>query len=719
MMKHLSAWRFAGIALFIALTAAGLVWHSGWGTLSSFGPGVLSLICPLGGLESWVAGGSITLRAVAGLTVAVILILLLGRVFCGWMCPTPLIEKCFGVREKAVKRRVIPIVSVQKKTKPAAQHTGPLVVLAGALCSSAVFGFPVFCLICPVGLTFGVVIGLGGLFHTGIADWNIALFLGFLILEIVVFRRWCHQLCPLGALTSLIARFNRFFRPSINPGKCLRLQGIDCNVCHKVCPEELDPTRGGDLSRCTKCHVCAENCPAGAITFPVVGRHEPVEAYRITPEQTGAASATVPPLPPDGDISALTKWAKAESERCVLCGECEQSCPAHQNISEWMQCLRENRPRAAAKIMFEAGALPEICSRVCPRERLCEKACARSRLDAPVAIHALEQTVADIAMRRGELRRLQIRSSKRVAIVGAGPAGLACAGALVERGIGADIYDENSTPGGLLTYGIPAGKLDKRIVRTRISALEAAGVQFYCNRRAGRDMSYMDLLENYDAVFIAAGAKAPRPLEVPGSEGRDVIQAIDFLAQTCPGEAVQTALRPVTVRGRHVAVLGGGLTAYDCASEAVRLGAASVSVLYRNDLSRMRIGPAARQALQDRGVEIIGSAEAVRVQRESDGSVSGIALADGRLIPAGLVLVAFGFTPLPDKELEALGVQFDAEHRIVLRAGSMQTSVDRLYAGGDRVRGADLVASAAGDGRLAGLEIADFLENERRNKKTA
>lgn len=712
---RLSSLRWLAILLFLALTAAGLAWHTGWGTLSAFGWDAIAAVCPLGGLEALAAGRSLSARAVIGIAVSLAFIVLLGRVFCGWVCPAPLVKRIAGGRS-AVRRRVIPIRPVGSgRAAPAREslHSkAPYWIVGGAIASSAVFGFPVFCLVCPAGLTFAILIGAWRLFQFNIGGWAVVFFIAVLALELLVLRRWCHRLCPLGALVSLVSRLNRTFRPVISEKKCLRAKGLSCNVCLEACPEAISlpagPSSAG-LSRCTKCRACADACPEGAIAFPLFGKQQP-----IAPQGTSAAEKTAPALSAGAKPASGIEGARGEASRCMMCGECQSACPMGNAIPLWMAELREGRPRSASRLMLRPGALPEICSRVCPSERLCESVCSRSGFGGAIRIHEIEREAADKALRRGALPRRIRKTGKKAAVIGAGPSGLACADALLQAGIAVTLYDRNPEAGGLLSFGIPEKKLPKSLVRRRRAMLEALGAEFRLGTEVGKDISFEELRSGCDAVFIACGAEKPVPLDVPGAGAAGVAQAISLLrARAFASMGFAGEVFPA-LEGRRVLVLGGGDTAADAARAALDGGAASVTVAYRRDESRMKISKAEAESLRQAGVEFAFGAVPARVETDADGRVSGMAFENGSSLECDAVLVAFGFRGTPVPALEAMGARFDEKGRLLTKEGSLETDAARVWAGGDAVRGADLVVRAVADGQKAGLEIARALTGKRK-----
>lgn len=298
--------------------SVGLALHIGWGNLSSMGIGAIAAICPLGALETFVASKTLIPRAIIALAAIIVIAVLVGRMFCSWICPVPPLTRFFRPEKKNKGEEkghtqaegagaAEPLSDRELSTLKAAmghhhdhgeegcQHTGghhcgtcgslPPVggerdgrkidtrhwVLGGSLVSAAIFGFPVFCLICPVGLTFATFIGLWHLFQFNETTWGLLLFPALLILELVVLRKWCHKFCPISALMSLVSTGNKFLKPQVNEEKCLRSRGIDCHACVDACPELLDPHMS-DIPECSKCGKCKEVCPAGAITFPFFAR---------------------------------------------------------------------------------------------------------------------------------------------------------------------------------------------------------------------------------------------------------------------------------------------------------------------------------------------------------------------------------------------------------------------------------------------------------------
>lgn len=263
---NFSSWRTLSISFFILLALVGLAFHTGTGTLSAFGYSTISAICPLGSIETLIASKTFIPAVFISLAVFLVISILFGRIFCAWMCPVPLFRKWFPKAENAQKLSTQAMEEV-----PAKKIDTSYFVLGGALGSTFLFGFPVFCLICPVGLTFAVIVGVWRLIQFNEPTWSLMVFPAVLALELIFFRFTCRKFCPLGALISLMSRANLFFKPTIDTTSCLKAsKGSDCSICKDACHEEIDlhePLTPQTLSRCTKCKDCSDACPMQAISF--------------------------------------------------------------------------------------------------------------------------------------------------------------------------------------------------------------------------------------------------------------------------------------------------------------------------------------------------------------------------------------------------------------------------------------------------------------------
>lgn len=734
-------------AAFIVMTGVGLAWHTGWGTPSSFGIGSIAEVCPLGALEAMLADRTFLPQAFFGLMIVAAVVVLFGRVFCGWVCPVPLLRRITGMRDVrpaeeseagAYKTSACTACAScaslsqdgEAKSKAAGSQgrnpgSGSFWVLGGALASSAVFGFPVFCLICPVGLTFALGIALWRLFEFNEPSLSIVFFAGFLILEVFVLRRWCHAFCPLGAVMTILARLNRTFRPSVKPEACAVCAGIDCRVCRDACPEGLDP-RGGNTpwtnARCTKCRACADACPTHAIHFPVYERKAAAAAASAGEERAVTVKVLLPPRVPEKTIPiALRKATFAETvegltlreavqeaSRCLRCGECTAACPLGNPIPEMMALMADGRAAEAGRLLLKTGATPDICGRICPQERLCEGACSLGRSGAPVAIRAVERAAADAALSRGaRLERRRPNRKASVAVVGAGPSGLACADMLARLGASVTVIDAHEMAGGLLTHGIPAFKLDAGVLEKRLAVLRKAGVAFRLGTRF-EDEIVGEVLASYDAVFVATGAG--RAVMPPFAQGvrAGLVEALAFLRENASGACDKSALT-----GRRVVVLGGGDTALDCARTAVRLGASETIVACRRATDELRASKREVGHAREEGVVFLPHVTPVDAEVDANGSLVGLVFenvgtGERSTIKTTTAVVAFGQRCMRLDRLVAEGVVYDEEDRILVDADG-RTAVPKIWAGGDAVRGPALAAEAVADGRRAALSIAGML----------
>ena len=423
--------------------------------------------------------------------------------------------------------------------------------------------------------------------------------------------------------------------------------------------------------------------------------------------------------------------AREQASRCIQCPQalCMTGCPLANRIPEWMTLAAQGRFLEAAEISRSTSNLPEICSRVCPQEKLCEGACILNSRTDPVAIGALERFVNEYAFAHGGVEAAPVPpNGRKVAVIGSGPGGLSCADELARLGYGVTIFEAQAVPGGLLVNGIPAFKLEKHIVERRIDLLARRGVEFRLGVRAGWDVSLAGLRAKFDAVFLGIGAQKPKPLDVPGAGLTGIVDALPFLIQKNV-ESPLMAGALIDVRDRRVAVLGGGDTAMDCLRSALRAGAREAVCLYRRDLanmpgSRKEYANALEEGAQFRFLtnpgglisDAAGRVAAVRCVRMELGAPD----ASGRRsprpvpgsefeVPTNLVIVAYGFDPVPFPATSDLAqVATDKWGGFKVDENQM-TNLPGVFAGGDSVRGPSLVVHAVRDARKAAQGIHRYL----------
>ena len=418
--------------------------------------------------------------------------------------------------------------------------------------------------------------------------------------------------------------------------------------------------------------------------------------------------------------------AAEQSARCLDCGNpyCEWKCPVHNPIPDWLALVREGRLFEAAELAHSTNPLPEVCGRVCPQDRLCEGDCTLHTGFEAVTIGAVEKYIVDEAFRQGWRPDLSAvpASGKRVAVIGAGPAGLACADRLARAGIEAHVFDRHAQVGGLLSYGIPAFKLEKSVMDVRRAVLEGMGVRF----RLGVDVDAPlagELLRDFDAIFLGTGATTPVDAGLPGQDLPGVLSALPFLVANARRQRGERNVDDVNfaLAGRRVLVLGGGDTAMDCVRSAVRLGAAQVTCAYRRGESDMPGSAREVKYARAEGVHflfhrqplaIIGDASVTGVTlaatRASGGRAGAVELVPGsdETVAADVVILSFGFRPSPAPWWRDCGIDLGPRGHVATRGAAGATSHPKIFAGGDNVRGADLVVTAVYDGREAGDAIA-------------
>ena len=433
------------------------------------------------------------------------------------------------------------------------------------------------------------------------------------------------------------------------------------------------------------------------------------------------------------EISRPYILAKAEEQagRCSQCGVpfCQVHCPLQNNIPDWLKLTAEGRLEEAYEVSSATNAMPEICGRIYPQDRLCEGNCVIEEGFGSVTIGSVEKFITDTAWENGWVKPLKPvadRSGQSIGIIGAGPAGLTAAEALRVKGYDVHVYDRHDRAGGLLTYGIPGFKLEKPVVMRRVDRLREGGVHFHQDFAVGRDASLADLRSRHDAILVATGVYKARQVEVPGADGPNTMAALDYLIAANRagfGDVVPDAPR-FDAAGKHVVVIGGGDTAMDCVRTAVRQGAASVKCLYRRDRENMPGSAREVANAEEEGVEFVWLAAPAQITAEgvvAQAMRLGQPGPDGRRSPepdgtsqftarADLVIKALGF------DAEDLPTLFGAPDLPVTRWGTlrvdhrtMMTGLDGVFAAGDIVRGASLVVWAVRDGRDVAAQMHQYL----------
>jgi glutamate synthase (NADPH/NADH) small chain len=437
--------------------------------------------------------------------------------------------------------------------------------------------------------------------------------------------------------------------------------------------------------------------------------------------------------------------AADQAGRCLDCGNpyCEWKCPVHNYIPNWLRLAEQGRIMEAADLCHETNSLPEVCGRICPQDRLCEQACTLATGFGAVTIGAIERYIVDEALDQGwqpDLSRVKTLPWS-VGVVGAGPAGLACADVLSRNGISVTVYDRYPEIGGLLSFGIPDFKLELKVMRRRREILELAGVQFKLNCEIGSDIQAHELEKMHDALFFGTGTYKPVDAALPGVEKGGIVPALEYLiGQTAYLYDLNLPDYPhISLARERVLVLGGGDTAMDCVRTAIRQGAESVQCVYRRDRSNMPGSQREVKHAMKEGVQFEFNTLPLELVHKQ-GRLHGLKVARTRLVEseeggrakpelipgseevlaASAVIFAFGYRPSPPEWMKSIGVELH-ENGLVDVAERLpgQTSNPAIFAAGDMVRGSDLVVTAIADAREAADSIIHFLELNQPQLKRA
>ena len=437
-------------------------------------------------------------------------------------------------------------------------------------------------------------------------------------------------------------------------------------------------------------------------------------------------------------IGYTEEMAVEEAQRCFRCKKplCIEGCPVKVKIPEFIALVAEGKFEDAYYKIQETSSLPAICGRVCPQESQCEMHCIRNKKGEPVAIGRLERFVADWFMKNIDTKNTPAdKNGKKVAIVGAGPAGLTCAGDLAKMGYYVTMFEAFHTAGGVLVYGIPEFRLPKDIVKAEIDKLKQLGVEIKTNMVIGKVLSVDELLnqEGFDAVFIATGAGLPSFMKIDGENLNGVYSANEFLTRINLMKAYKFPEydTPIYI-GKKVAVVGGGNVAMDAARCAKRMGAEEVSIVYRRGADEMPARSEEIQHAKEEGIEFNILCNPVRILGTDDGWVKGIecikmelgipdesgrksvtSIPDSEFImDADMVIIAIGQTPNPLIRSTTPDLETDRKGCIVVKDQNGKTSKRGVWAGGDVVTGAATVILAMGAGKSAAQAIDEYLREK-------
>ncbi|WP_100159986.1 FAD-dependent oxidoreductase [Proteus columbae] len=424
--------------------------------------------------------------------------------------------------------------------------------------------------------------------------------------------------------------------------------------------------------------------------------------------------------------------ASAQADRCLSCGNpyCEWKCPVHNYIPNWLKLANEGRIIEAAELSHQTNSLPEICGRVCPQDRLCEGACTLNDDFGAVTIGNLERYINDTALAQGwrpDLSHVTM-TDKKVAIIGAGPAGLACADVLIRQGVKPVVYDKHPEIGGLLTFGIPSFKLEKSLMIRRRELFSEMGIEFCLNTEIGKDIALNTLITQYDAVFLGLGTYHSLSGHFPNENANGVYSALPYLIGNTRylmgyGEDPQTPY--IDLKDKNVVILGGGDTAMDCVRTAIRQGANKVTCVYRRDESNMPGSKREVKNAKEEGGEFLFNLQPIDIEVDNQNKVVGIRViktqgdktltpieGSEHLLSADAVILAFGFKPAHYPWLDENNIEYASSGRIIISDNQEipnQTTNPKVFAGGDIVRGSDLVVTAIAEGREAAEGILQYL----------
>ena len=413
--------------------------------------------------------------------------------------------------------------------------------------------------------------------------------------------------------------------------------------------------------------------------------------------------------------------AREQAERCIGCGDpyCHNKCPLHNIIPAWLKQVANKDLEMAFNISNETSPFPELLGRICPHDVLCEGDCTLNDTHGAITIGSIETHITERGFDKGlKVKFASNKINKKVAIIGSGPAGLSAATFLLRAGIDVEIFERASRAGGLLTYGIPGFKLDKHRVQRRIDTLIEAGAIVTLNCEIGKDKSFEDLQNEFDAVFIGIGATKGKNAGLDGENNSNVHIAIDFLTKVQKKEFGEEVSNYIDVKNKKVVVIGGGDTAMDCVRTSIREGASDVKCLYRRDELNMPGSKKEVENSKEEGVEFVFNVSPVSISSkgvilektklttadESGRQKVQIIENSSYLQEADVIIMALGFDQELPQFIKDSNLDLDKWNGIKVN-DDYTTSLKNVYSGGDSVRGADLAVTATLDGREAAKTI--------------
>lgn len=422
-----------------------------------------------------------------------------------------------------------------------------------------------------------------------------------------------------------------------------------------------------------------------------------------------------------------TKEAASQSDRCIQCGDpfCLNKCPLHNYIPQWLKAIAEKDLEFAFKLSNEPSPFPEVMGRICPHDRLCEGDCTLNDGHGAITIGSIETYINEEGFKSGLKPDFPgITSDKRVAVIGSGPAGLSVATYLLRAGIAVDMYEKADRAGGLLTYGIPGFKLDKKVVDRRVEGLIEAGLNLTLNCEVGKDVSFDDLASKHDAIFIGIGATKAKVAGIDNENAKGVFAAMEYLTGIQSKNFGLEYNKELNFKEKNVVVIGGGDTAMDCVRTAKREGSKSVTCLYRRDAHNMPGSQKEYKNACEEGVDFTFYAAPKKILTNDKGEVIGIEMIKTTLgqkdesgrarmeevkgseftVNADVIVMSLGFDPVNPSYFAENGIETNSWGGIELNE-NFETSTSGVFAGGDCFRGADLVVRAAYDGREAARAI--------------